>query len=86
MKTMVTAKLFKNGGSHAVRIPAGWVDPERELHMSFDEKTGRIYLSQDASGDAASFFDFVRQRGYEPDEGFLELENRSDLARAVELS
>ena len=86
MKTVVTAKLFRNGGSYAVRIPTGWVDPGRDVHMSFDQKTSRIYISQDGLGDAASFFEFVKERGHEPDEGFQELENRSDPAREMDLS
>lgn len=86
MKSVVTAKLFRNGGSYAVRIPAGWVDPKRDVHMSFDQKTSRIYISQDGAGDAASFFEFVKERGHEPDDGFLELEQRSDQARELDLS
>lgn len=86
VKSVVTAKLFRNGGSHAVRIPSGWVDPEREVQMTFNQKTGRISISQDATGDASSFFQFVREHGHDADEGFRELEQRSEAARALDIS
>lgn len=85
MKNMVTTKLFRNGGSNAVRIPSGWLDPKLEVHMTFNQKTGRISISQDTAGDANSFFSYVRQHGNQPDPGFADLEQRTDPARPLEI-
>jgi virulence-associated protein VagC len=42
---VVETKTFRNGGSLAVRIPAGWVS-DGELTLSRDSKTGDIRISQ----------------------------------------
>ena len=45
MTDVVETKTFRNGGSLAVRIPAGWVS-DGELTLSRDSKTGDIRISQ----------------------------------------
>ena len=84
MADVIKTKTFRNGGSLAVRIPAGWVDADKDLYLSRDRRTGRIFLSQDRPVDPNRFFDFVKERGYQPDAAFAELENRDDRARPVE--
>lgn len=81
MADVITTKLFRNGGSLAVRIPAGWVS-EGEITLSRDVNTGRIVLSQDQDFDPNSFFDFVRSRGYVKDEELLELSKRDESPRS----
>lgn len=44
---VVTTKLFKNGGSLAVRIPAGWVS-EGEITLSRNPISGEIVITQKA--------------------------------------
>ena len=44
---VVTTKLFRNGGSLAVRIPAGWVS-EGEITLSRNPISGDIMISQEA--------------------------------------
>lgn len=41
----MTTKLFRNGGSLAVRIPAGWV-AEGEITLSRNPVSGDIVISQ----------------------------------------
>jgi hypothetical protein len=81
VRDVVTTKLFRNGGSFAVRIPAGWVDPEAEVNLVRDRVTGRIYLNQQSEFNPNEFFDFVAGRGYQPDDELLTLADRSDAAR-----
>lgn len=42
---MVTTKTFKNGGSLAIRIPAGWIE-DGELTLTRDPVSGEIVVSQ----------------------------------------
>lgn len=49
MKNMITTKLFRNGGSVAVRIPAGWLDADGEVTLERDEQSGQILLYQRGS-------------------------------------
>ena len=50
---VIKTKTFRNGGSLAVRIPAGWVS-EGEITLTRDEETGQISLSQ-SSTELAKF-------------------------------
>lgn len=45
MTDVIETKTFRNGGSLAVRIPAGWVS-DGELTLHRDPKTGDIRISQ----------------------------------------
>ena len=78
---VITTKLFRNGGSLAVRIPAGWVS-DGEITLSRDVNTGRIILTQEQDFDPNSFFDFVASRGYVRDEEFLQLAKRDESPRS----
>ena len=44
MKVEISAKLFKNGGSRAVRIPASWSFEGDEVTMTFDPTTKSIVI------------------------------------------
>lgn len=44
---VITTKLFRNGGSLAVRIPAGWVS-EGEITLSRNPISGDIVITQKA--------------------------------------
>ncbi len=62
-----TAKLFMNGRSQAVRLPAEFRFPGREVHIRRDERTGEIILSRHSE----SWGDFFKLRealgGAEPE-------------------
>lgn len=78
---MMATKLFRTGGSMALRIPAGWLDPEAPVSLVRDERTGRIYINQSDPLDTQDFFDFMRGQQYLYDPGFGELPARSDPPR-----
>ena len=60
-KTSV-AKLFKNGASQAVRLPAEFRFEGKEVLISRDAATGNVILSQPPGPDAlAEFFRFQRE-------------------------
>ena len=71
MPTSSTAKLFKNGASQAVRLPAEFRFPGTEVRIRRDHKTGDVVLSPalpSAQWDA--FFDTMR--AIDMPQGFLE--------------
>ena len=56
------AKLFKNGASQAVRLPAEFRFNADEVYISRDEKTQDVILSTRPSAQAwKEFFEFVRR-------------------------
>jgi antitoxin VapB len=59
-KTRV-AKLFKNGASQAVRLPAEFRFNGDHVYISRDEKTNNVILSEKpGAGVWEEFFEFVR--------------------------
>jgi hypothetical protein len=81
MADMISSKLFRTGGSVAVRIPAGWMDPALEVTLIRDSRSGRIYLTQNADTHPEGFFEFLRGKPYEPDSGFDSLSVRDEPPR-----
>lgn len=56
-----TAKLFKNGASQAVRLPADFRFDGDEVYISRDEATGDVVLSTHPGAKVWNeFFDLVR--------------------------
>lgn len=55
-----TAKLFKNGSSQAVRLPADFRFDAEEVYISRDPVSGNVVLSLQPS--AASWDDFIDAR------------------------
>ena len=57
-----TAKLFKNGASQAVRLPADFRFEGEEVYIFRDEKTHDVILSTRPGARAWNeFFDFARR-------------------------
>jgi virulence-associated protein VagC len=81
MADMIQTKLFRTGGSVALRIPAGWLDPGRPVELFRDPHTGRVYATQDTPVDTQDFFDFLRGKGFEPDPELESLPQRDDAPR-----
>lgn len=48
MADVVKTKTFKNGGSLAIRIPAGWIE-EGEITLRRDSVSGEVIMSQRAA-------------------------------------
>lgn len=56
------AKLFKNGASQAVRLPAEFRFEGDQVYVTRDEKTNDVILSQrPGAGVWSDFFEFVRR-------------------------
>lgn len=81
MADMIQTKLFRTGGSVALRIPAGWLDPARPVELFRDPHTGRVYATQNNDVDTQDFFDFLRGKGFEPDPEFESLAQREEAPR-----
>jgi antitoxin VapB len=70
-----TAKLFRNGGSQAVRLPAEYRFAGSEVYIRRDEQTGDVILSRRPESWVEFFQllknieipdDFLAERGDEP--------------------
>ena len=56
-----TAKLFRNGASQAVRLPAEFRFSGTEVYVRRDEQTGDVILSQGPDiSNWAEFLEFMR--------------------------
>lgn len=55
-----TAKLFINGRSQAVRLPAAYRFDTKEVFIRQDEATGDVILSR-RPADWAGFFEMIKQ-------------------------
>ncbi|WP_446745857.1 antitoxin [Silvibacterium acidisoli] len=64
-------RLFQNGASQAVRLPADFRFQGKEIYATRDEVTGNVTLSATAS--SADFWDdlFERFRAAQPPEDFM---------------
>ena len=61
MRETRTAKLFRNGASQAVRLPAEFRFEETEVYATRDEQTGDVLLSSRPGVRAwADFFALMR--------------------------
>lgn len=60
MPTTRIAKLFKNGASQAVRLPAEFRFEGDEVYATRDERTGDVMLSNRPGAQSwAEFFEFM---------------------------
>lgn len=60
MKKSQTAKLFKNGSSQAVRLPAEFRFSGTEIYITRDEATGDVVLSSRPGAHVwKDFFDLI---------------------------
>lgn len=70
MERTRTAKLFQNGSSQAVRLPADFRFAGQEVFIRRDEATGDVVLSnRPAAGSWTAFFDLLREIDVPP--GFM---------------
>ena len=68
MQETRTAKLFQNGGSQAVRLPAEFRFEGSEVYATRDEQTGDVVLSTRPGARAwAEFFALMRTIDVPPD-------------------
>lgn len=74
-----TAKLFRNGRSQAVRLPAEFRFEGREVYIRKDQKTGDVILSP-RPDNWDDFFALVLQAGV-PDDFLTERRNEPPQRR-----
>lgn len=70
-----TAKLFLNGRSQAVRLPADFRFEGTEVFISQDPETGNVILSRRPDSSWNSFFDL--RRGMQIPDEFMAERDRS---------
>jgi antitoxin VapB len=67
--TSKTAKLFVNGGSQAVRLPAEFrFDPSAEVYIRRDQMTGDVVLSVKPASSSWGDFFLLRDAAGVPDD------------------
>ena len=74
----VIAKLFRNGGSRAVRIPAAWGFEDGEVTLTFDEVTRRVVIEEKSKDDIKEFFKLQDQLGLQDEAGWPKREQPID--------
>lgn len=67
MQEIHKAKIFKNGGSQAIRIPAQWRFDSDEVYVRFDEALGGLVITQRNPRALDRFFAMVAELGPEPE-------------------
>ena len=79
MNAKVATKLFRNGGSKAVRLPAQWVGESEKVELAFDEITGRITIIPEHKNRLAAFFALQDELGpIQADESLFERDQGTD--------
>ncbi|HEY0820673.1 MAG TPA: AbrB/MazE/SpoVT family DNA-binding domain-containing protein [Rhizobacter sp.] len=72
MSAYKTAKLFTNGGSQAVRLPAEFRFEGDEVYIRRDPRTGNVILSARPELSWVEFMALRHQLGEVPDDAFTE--------------
>lgn len=68
MRETRVAKLFKNGASQAVRLPAEFRFEGEEVYLTRDDRTGDVLLSsRPGTGTWTEFFDLLSTVEVPPD-------------------
>ena len=79
MPKVQVAKLFKNGASQAVRLPAEFRFEGDHVYATRDEKTNNVILSQrPGAGVWSDYFEFVR--GIDVPEDWMQKRPMNDSA------
>lgn len=70
MTKRVTRKLFKNGGSWAIRIPAGWLPEDSEFDVIVRDDGVLEVRPLDRERQFKEFLRHLEERGEVPNEAF----------------
>jgi antitoxin VapB len=73
-----TAKLFTNGGSQAVRLPAEFRFDTDEVYVRRDERTGDVILSAQPRSSWAEFMALRAQLGPIPEDFLADRQQGSE--------
>ena len=68
MKTVLEAKVFKNGGSSAIRLPASLNITGGVVYLEVDEHTNDIVIHRTNPRPFAGLFALHEKYGYVPDD------------------
>ena len=63
MKTVIEAKVFKNGGSNAIRIPAVVKLTSPVVYLEIDEATGDIVIHKHKPQRFAQLIELQKEQG-----------------------
>lgn len=82
MKTITELKVFKNGGSRAVRLPAGFLENQVLLFAEYDEASDSITITKRHPKPFDSLFALHEKYGpITDDEWVLERDNQPEPIR-----
>jgi antitoxin VapB len=81
MREIHKAKIFKNGGSQAIRIPAQWRFDADEVFVRFDESLNALVITERHPKPMANFFALVEKLGPVPEDEWPILEPIPDSPR-----
>ncbi len=71
METVLECKVFKNGGSNAIRLPASLEITGACVYLVVDEKSGSITLRKEKPNRLAKFFELQERLGPIGDDDWL---------------
>ena len=78
MKTVIEAKVFKNGGSNAIRIPASFKLYEPIVYLSLDDESGEITVSKNKPRRFGKLLELHDEHGVISDEEWLQTRDNQD--------
>jgi antitoxin VapB len=81
IEKILKTKVFQNGGSQALRIPAVWRFDQNEVYARVDDETGDLILSRTNPEPLSRFFAALAETGPIADDG-LELRDSDYPVRA----
>jgi antitoxin VapB len=81
MQEIHKAKIFKNGGSQAIRIPAQWRFNSDEVFVRFDESLNALVITQRHPKPLANFFALAEKLGPIPEDEWPTLDPIPDSPR-----
>jgi antitoxin VapB len=91
VKTIIQAKVFKNGGSNAIRIPASFKIDSRIVYLSLDDELGEITITKNSPRPFAKLLALHEKNGVISDAEWdvareqQEAENRPSVRELSEL-
>lgn len=77
MREVYKARIFKNGGSQAIRIPAQWRFDSEEVFVRFDEQLNALVITERDPKPMQAFFTLASQYGAS-DQDWPELSSEPD--------
>ena len=75
LKTVVEAKVFKNGGSSAIRLPASLNITSGVVYLEVDDETGAISIKRQKPNRLDTFFALQEKLGALGDDDWLPARN-----------